>query len=128
MPDWAAVASGVEDLPVPDAAVRAEGEFCSGPPTWICEGWRMNGGVSVTAVRSWYLGQVDPTSRWRETWEPCFDGRSDSAGTQADGQDSLLVQWSRNRSENLFVRASGKRGQPVEIVLGRSFDHEMPCQ
>ena len=85
--------------------------------------------VDVTAVRRWYLERITPTTRWRETWEPCFDGRFDSAGVQSDGQQTLLLSWSRNRSESLFLRAGGERGEPVEIVVGRRAHPDgMPCQ
>jgi hypothetical protein len=85
--------------------------------------------VDVTAVRRWYLARFSPTTRWRETWERCFDGRTDSAGVQPDGQDTLLLSWKRDRSEGLFLRAAGERGEPVEIVIGRRTDPDMmPCQ
>jgi hypothetical protein len=84
--------------------------------------------VTVTAVRRWYLERVAPTSPWRETWKPCFDGRFDSNGIQTDGQDTLGLHWSRNNSESLGLSASNAADGPVEITLVRRSNAEMPCQ
>lgn len=125
-PEWGETISGVEHLPIPDIAVNDNGgcEFDQAE----CETWLMPAGVTVTAVRQWYLSRVTPTSRWRDVWEPCFDGRFDSAGVQSDGQETLALSWSRNSSEALALTASNDRNEPVAIIVLRRSVESMPCQ
>ena len=128
-PAWGTVASGIEDLPVPDVAVLAEPSSCEKAPPQDCEEWQMPAGVSVTAVRRWYLARVEPKSRWHERWEPCFDGRFDTAGLQGDGQETLALSWSRDRVESLFLTASSSPHEPVEIrIVRRTAPDGMACQ
>lgn len=121
---WGQTLSSVEDLPVPDVAKRGPEMAC---PEGECETWLMPSGVTVTAVRRWYLERVAPTSPWRDSWTPCFGGRFDSTGVQSDGQETLGLSWSRNRSESLSLTASGELGDLVQIAIARR-SREMPCQ
>lgn len=125
---WGQTTSGVEDLPVPDIATRGPEGACQQFAATECETWSMPSEVTVMAVRRWYLERVAPTSPWRETWQPCFDGRFDSSGVQADGQDTLGLSWSRNGSELLALTASNAVDEPVAITILRRSDTEMPCQ
>lgn len=123
-PAWGETLSSVEGLPVPDIAKRGPEMACS---EGECETWSMPSGVSVTAVRRWYLERVAPTSPWRDSWTPCFGGRFDSTGVQSDGQETLGLVWSRNGSESLSLTASGELGDLVQIAITRR-SQEMPCQ